>query len=63
MTACERVLFQLNAMKTNHLYISLLSSQNVMFVNASVQYNTATMEIGNPLKHKVYMLFFKNKLF
>lgn len=29
----EAVLFKVYAMKTNHLYIRFLSSQNVIFVN------------------------------
>lgn len=43
LTTCvsekEAVHFKLYAMKTNHVYICLLSSQNVIFVNRSVKYS------------------------
>lgn len=53
------VLFKLYAMKTNHLYISLLSSHNVIFVNRFVKCDTAIYGNWEYLNAQgVYVIFF-----
>lgn len=55
----EAVLFKLYARKTNHVYISLLSSQNVIFVNRSVKCDTEIYGHCEYLNAQDLYVFFK----